>query len=1266
MKFKHCFLTVLILILASSRSLAQTATSSLRGTVTDPGGSLIVGATVTLESKETGFHQVHKTERDGGYQFQQVPPATYTVTVESPGFSAESSVIQLLVSQPATLNVSLRLSSSATTVEVDAGAVEVLNTTNAAVGNAVDEKTVEALPMEGRNVPDLLSLQPGVLYLGQQTTTQQNSDSRSGSVAGARSDQGNITLDGIDNNSVFGYAFTGVLRSTIDSVEEFKVTTTNNGADSGRSSGAQVNVVTRGGTNKMHGGLYEYNRNTATSANQWFNKEAEASEGLSNKPGELIRNTFGAFLGGPIRVGPIKKDKLYYFLNFEMQRTAEAQQETLIVPNAAFRSGSISYYYNNASGGQSVENLSPAQFASLDPHCHGNGTCPWGPGDDPNILSVFQSYPLPNGSLAGDGLNTGSYTWAAPNPLNLWTNIAKIDYAISDKHHLFVRGNLQDDSQSGVPQFPGQTPSFILRDNTKGFAAGEVWTINQNLVNNARFGFTRQGYSNGGASDLPWVTLAAVSNPTAETYSTITHVPSTNLLDDVSWTHGRHNIQFGVDYRLVHDYTNTDGYSFDSGASATGEYFDSLANTGQDLDPSAYPALGFPDVATSFNNSYSYAAMNLAGVVADSTLNYVYKVNPGKTASLLSTGSFVSRDFKANQFEHYIQDSFRVTPKLTITYGIRQSIDQTPYETNGQQVSPTISMEGWFKTRTADAAKGIVDQPDFTFAPSGKANGAKPMFQMAKWDIAPRFGVAYAFNNKTSIRAGFGENFDNFGMQIAQQLATLGSAGLLGSESTLAGWCPTSTCPRFTGLNNVPLVQSGLSNPANSITFPFTPPVGAEAFTNIVDDQLKTPHSSQVDLSIQREIPGGWTVEADYVGRFGRRTLQNMDFGMPLDLVDPGSGMDYFAAADLLENQHYAGVAPDAVAKIPYWEDLFPDAAGVGANGSGTPGYTATQNIYNHFATNPLNASYGIYSMDVLCNPGCGGTNNRYYASQYSSMQTQASIGTTSYHSGQLIMRHPMTHGLQADVSYTFGKSMDLGSDAERAGGGSYNPAAFTGYNTFSQILDAFDPKKNRAVSDFDIRHLLTADWVYQLPFGHGRQLMSSSNGLLEAVIGGWQLTGLARLTSGLPFGAQVGAGWVTSWDYQSFLVKKGPVSMHRHIIPGEGPEAFADPGALSACIEVTSTCPIRYAIPGETGTRNAFRGDGFFGVDSGLNKSWRVWEGASVKFGWEVFNVTNTPRFDVNPNTSLQSVWGNGDFGVYSNVLGHQRIQQFALRLDF
>jgi hypothetical protein len=1247
-----------LLFVTSVLALAQTATTSLRGTITDPAGAVIPDATVTLDCKATGFHQAHSSERNGEYTFQQVPPATYTLKVESPGFAPEVSVVKLLVAQPATLNVSLQITSNAS-VEVNASTIDVLNTTNAAVGNAVDEQTVESLPMEGRNVPDLLSLQPGVLYLGHENN--QTSDSRSGAVAGARSDQGNITLDGLDNNSVLGYAFTGVLRSSIDSVEEFKVTTSNNGADTGRSSGAQVNVVTRGGTNQIHGSLYEYNRNTDTSANNWFNKEAEASEGRPNIPGELIRNTFGAAIGGPI-----KKDKLYYFLNFEMQRTAEAQQTTLIVPNAAFRAGSISYYYNNAGGGQSVETLSPSQFASLDTHCSGNGTCPWGPGDDPNILSVFNSYPLPNGSLAGDGLNTGSFTWAAPNPTNLWTNIGRIDYAISDKHHFFIRGGLQDDSILDPPQFPGQKPGYTIRDNTKGIAMGEVWTISQNLVNNLRYGYTRQGTATAGASDLPWVSLASVSNPTAETYSTNIIVPTNNIVDDLSWIHGRHNFQFGVDYRLVYDNTNTNSYSFDSAQSATGEYFDSLANTGQDLDPSGYPQLGFPDVATSFNNSYSYAAMNLAGIVASSELNYVYKVTPQKTGVLLPIGSFVDRNFKANQFEYYLQDSYRITPKITFTYGIRHSLNQTPYETNGQQVSPTISMVGWFKTRVADAAKGVVDQPNFTFAPSGKANGGKPMYEMDKWDIAPRLGIAYAYDPKTSIRAGFGINYDNFGMAIANQLATLGSAGLLGSTSTLAGWVSTDAAPRFTGINNVPLAQSNLSSPSSNITFPFVPPLGAEAFTNVVDDGLKSPHSAQLDFSVQRELPGGWTIETDYVGRFGRRTLQNMDFGMPLDLVDPATGMDYFAAADLLETQHYQGVAAGNVAPIPYWEHLFPDAAGLGRTGTGTPGLTATQNIYNHFATNPLNASYGIYSMDVLCNPGCGSANNRYFASQYSSMQTQASIGTTSYNSGLLIVRHPMSHGLQADGSYTFSKSIDLGSDAQRSGGGASNSSSFTYYNTFSQILDATHPNKNRAVSDYDVTHMITADWVYELPFGHGRHFASGANGWVNTLIGGWQSTGLGRWTSGLPFGAQIGAGWVTSWDYQSFLVKQGHVAMHRHTIPGEGPEAFADPAALSSCIEVTSSCPIRYPIPGEVGTRNAFRGDGFFGIDSGLNKTFQLTEKVSVKFDWEVFNVTNTPRFDVNSNTSLQSVWGSGDFGVYSNILGRPRIQQFSLRASF
>jgi Carboxypeptidase regulatory-like domain len=406
----------LFFLLSASVLCAQSSLTSLRGTVTDTSGAAVPGSLVTIENKAAAYHAERTADGTGGYQFLQLPPGTYSITATGSGFAAQTAVAELLVNQPATVNLTLSVQATTVTMNVS-GASETLNTTDASLGNAVNNATIEALPMEGRNVPDLLSLQPGVLYLGH--NINQNFDSRSGAVAGSRSDQGNVTLDGVDNNDqVNGYAFTGVLRSTLDSVEEFRVTTTNANANEGRSSGAQVSLVTRSGSNQLHGSLYEYNRNTITAANNWFNKQAQAAAGEPNIPGKLIRNTFGAALGGPV-----KKDKVFYFLNYEGQRTAENQQETAVVPTASYAAGNVSY----TSGGQNVT-LTRAQIAAMDPNCHGTGTCPWGPGVDPYALQTLVQYPLNNGFVTGDGLNTGSYTWSAPNPTVLNTYIAKIDY----------------------------------------------------------------------------------------------------------------------------------------------------------------------------------------------------------------------------------------------------------------------------------------------------------------------------------------------------------------------------------------------------------------------------------------------------------------------------------------------------------------------------------------------------------------------------------------------------------------------------------------------------------------------------------------------------------------------------------------------------------------------------------------------------------------------------------------------------------------------
>ena len=252
------------LICSALAAIAQSS-SSLRGEVKDSSGAMIVGAQVVLENKATGFTNQALTGAQGQYRFYQIPSGNYTITVASKGFAAQSKSTELLVDQPATVNFSLSLQGLNTVVEVS-GEANGLNLVNASMGDAVDDATIQSLPMEGRNVPDLLSLQPGVLYLGD--GNDQSYDSRSGASAGGRSDQGNITLDGVDNNDqVNGYAFTGVLRSTLDSVQQFRVTTGGYGADSGRTSGSQVSVVTKSGANRIQGSLYEYNRSSLGEAN---------------------------------------------------------------------------------------------------------------------------------------------------------------------------------------------------------------------------------------------------------------------------------------------------------------------------------------------------------------------------------------------------------------------------------------------------------------------------------------------------------------------------------------------------------------------------------------------------------------------------------------------------------------------------------------------------------------------------------------------------------------------------------------------------------------------------------------------------------------------------------------------------------------------------------------------------------------------------------------------------------------------------------------
>ncbi|WP_446744073.1 carboxypeptidase regulatory-like domain-containing protein [Silvibacterium acidisoli] len=1242
-------------------AFAQNATTSLRGTIKDASGAVVPGAKITITDPATGRSIDTVSKTSGEYSYVQIPPAKYVIKISATGFGDQTKTAELLVNQPATIDFALSVQASQEVVNVSAEA-QTLNTSDASLGNSVNNTEIQALPSETRNVPDLLSLQPGVLFLPQPSNPL-TQDSRSGAVNGGRSDQGNVTLDGVDDNDqVYGVAFTGVLRETQDSIEEFRVTTGNANADAGRSSGAQISLVTKSGTNQFHGGAYEYYRPTFTVANDWFNKQAQLASGEANVPGKIVRNIFGVAVGGPI-----KKDKLFFFANYEGTRKAENTQVTRTVPTASYKQGNIQYLGDTSNGGTANEILTAAQITQMDAAagCQVCNTAqyPFGPGPNPNALAYFQSMPTANGTLTGDGgYNTGSYSFSSPNPQSLNTVIARIDYQPSDKHRIFVRGNLQKDTTQDVEQFPGQGPSDILSDNTKGITAGETWTITPNLVNDIRYGYIRQGNSIRGVGSGDYVDFRYLDTATAETRTTVASVPVNNIVDNLNWNKGKHNIQLGVNWRLVHQNRSSDAVSFNSASS----------NPAWLGDGAPAPNNGIP-VDGGFTTSYNQAYANLVGTIPSVTDIYNYQITGPDSGSLLGDGAFIDRHFKANEYEYYLQDSWRATSKLTLTFGIRHTLLQTPWETKGQEVAPTIDTHAWYMQREAAAQKGEVYEPLLNFQPAGPYYNRPGYWAKSKNNIAPRFAFAYSPDEKTSIRGGFGIYYDHFGEALVNTFDQNGSFGMSSSVTNPAGLYGNETAPRFTGRQTLPFSNG---TPSPTVSFPFAPSSDTStgfAITWGLDNKMKTPYTEAIDFSVQRQLPSGFTLETTYVGRMGRHLLQSLDLAEPVDLVDQKGGGDYFNAAAKLskyvdQNGGYSSNASAtsnqnaSVPAIQYFEDVFPFMAGVDY-----PGESATQAIYtNEWAFN--RAQYGettsLADVDFYCAYGCPADYvSQFWQSQFSSLYALSTMGTSYYNAAQITLRHPASHGLAVDVSYTYSHSIDMGSDTERSTefGNAGGNGVFEGS---SSILNTWKPQLNRSSSDFDTRHLLTADWVYQLPVGKGKAAFGNANTMTNAIIGGWQLSGILRATSGLPFSLYE-PGWTTDWQQSSFAVKTGNVKMRRHMDPGAAPQAFDNPNAINS--GVNSGGPIRLPYPGEAGERNAYRGDGYFNLDSGLSKSWGFKEFGALKLTWEVYNVTNTVRFDVQSIiNSGGATLTQGNLGSYNSMLTTPRRQQFSLRYDF
>ena len=1219
--------------------LRAQGTSSLRGVVLDPQKASVVGAIVTLTDKDTGVVRATPTQDGGQYSFVQIKPGTYSIKVEAPGFGVQQlDGIKLLVDTPSTLDVDLLVATSSAQVNVTADVVQ-LNTVDASIGNAFEERQVGSLPIQTRNAAQLLGLQPGV--------------TQNGEVMGARRDQNNITLDGVDvndnqnalsglnGNNISGglpapssnpttttaaptSGFNAALPVPLDSVQEFRVTVAGNGAGDGHSSGGQVALITRSGTNTLHGSAYEYNRNTAYTANNWFNNRS----GLGRP--QLIRNQFGASLGGPI-----KKDRIFFFMNYERRLDNSQQTQTRTVPSESLKQGIVTF---QSAAGQTFT-LNPAQIKAADPN---------GIGVNPAMLALLQSYPVGNAPALGadQGLNFSGYLFNAPVKLDYRTYVAKMDWIVDSaaKNTVSFRGTLSNQSQTNAAaEFSGQAPASQLLADNRGFGVRVTSLLAPTLTNTANIGLTRIGYGSTG-SNANSLAFGDVSNLSNFVRGNSRINPTWNLTDDLNWVKGSHTISGGANFLVFSNtltsYTNSfASYSFGRG---------SLVGLGADINQDVLNTIGQPNLALSNGQAVTNAMGDLLGILTGGTITYNYL----KNGSSLPVGQPTNFDFHSQTYGFYVQDSWKVTPKLTVTYGLRYEYATPPYEANGLQVAPTEGLDQYFGARIAAMYAGIpgnqiTASDHLTYNINGPANGDPTWYKPDKNNFAPKLSVAYAATNKTVIRMGASLAYDQFGNDLAAQVSTSGAAGLTSVVSFPTSYNFT-TAPRYNG--SVPALAAA---PAGG--FPFTPPdIHAIAGTSYgMSPNLVTPYAYLGNLSVSHQFGHGLTLDVGYIGRFSHRLLAEQSVtGMLLYYKDNKSGMTFQQADSILRGIYDSGVTPNQVKANPsliptnaFAEDMFPALQNYYFPGSASANYF--YGIYGQYAGSDLDNLHALDRITSAAHPNCITVTGCYtfFAPQGSSNYVWFNSAAANYNALTVSLRRGLRNGLSFDFNYTWSHSIDNASTS--ASGAGVSGAQFT---------NPFIPSLSRGSSDFDLRHQINANFVYELPFGRNKMLLGNAPKWLDEIVGGWQISSIIHFQSGLPSTIGGTGAYSTNYSQSNQEVQKGAIAVPTGTV---NYDQLGNP-SLFTSTKMTSSYADYY--PGGSPTRGLVRMPWQRNLDAAVSKNFPIpWEHQSLQLRAEAFNLFNFVNFT---NVSL-AVSSPGTFGEFT-AAADARVLQLALRYSF
>ncbi len=1179
---------------------AQGTTSRLQGVVVDSSGSVVAGATVTLNNEGTNTTFQTKTTGAGTYVFESVQSGRYTVVVENAGFKKFTAKNNLVsIGQPTTVNVTLQVGSVTETVEVSGAYEAVQTSTSGNMGNLLEEKIIKDLPIvgtRGRNPLDLVLIQPGI-----------TSGSNTGGgihVHGARDRAWNYTLDGIDTNetSAGGSNFSPI-RANPDSLAEFRVITGNFTADSGRNSGAQVAMVTKSGTNDLHGSGFWFYRTPRFNANEWENN----LDNLGKR--QFVQNIFGGSVGGPII-----KNQTFFFANVQALRALETAQVTRTVYTQSMRQGI--YRYNRAgrnlpagvaggsvdASGNPIVNIGSHNILQNDPQRIGA---------DRGIAALIAETPLPNRFDFGDGLNTAGFTFVAPQNERQHDVTFKVDHIFDPENTVYLRYSFgrQDTNcdrvNGGSPIFPGTTCLVDTQRTPSNLAFNWRTNPTSTITNEFVVGFNQfEFFFNQPLASLTNPSLTAPVDLIANySFGNNRRVRTAQFVDNLSWVTGKHSLKFGVNIRLQrqNDDRGTVG-GFNANPSVN---FSTALNP---VDPRTF---GLPtDVNQQFDLGTLQTHTNfLLGRVGQRSQGFISQ------GDRFVAGRF---DFVTDypEYDLYIQDTYKLRRNFSLDLGLRLEMKPAPSNIDNRIRRPDQLM-----------VFGAAPQNTATWVPgqlhADRMNNFGPSVGFA-WDP---FGTG-----KTSVRSNYRIAYDRMPTFL---LASTIFPNMPGETFGLA--------EQQYGINGGRLANMPALTPptANPLTLSTPAPFGAAGVT-VVDPNLKIPTTHQWSFSLQREVFRNTVIEASYIGRrgynlFGAYNANQSDifsngFLEGFNEINAGGQSAVINRAFARDSRIQAGETASSMIRR-----LFPGDLRTG-NVAGLASGLATRIQGGRNVTDLSGA--GPFFFNAF--------------PQFGSVVTIDSNDFSTYHALELTLERRLSKGFYLNANYTWSKSLDTRS---------FDPifttaASGAAQSASSTPFDIRNRRGNYGISDFNRTHVYKTTWSYELPFGRGAQFLSSTNGLVDRVIGGWRVSGILTMASGRPFTVFSGSNTVSNAVQSTAFCNGCTPDMGR---------AFTDPTqGLVFYFDQTERglFKIDGGIAGLQGNtpRNFFTGDGQFNLDASLQKDIALREGMKLEIRADATNLSNTPTFGFPTTTANAATFGR----IRNTVASSSRKIQLGARFTF